>query len=122
MFRSFEKEYLGRVVRATVESVGKDLCITVTGGTGHIGSVSIALPRPSLNKTGENSATVSTFNVTGHLDNIIGDAFAKRMASKLNCRVAVICGIHFDDFGETAPAEIGETANLLLKDIEGMFI
>jgi hypothetical protein len=119
---SVSVECLGQSLRATVGSLGNDVCVTVTGGEGHIGSVSVAIPRPSLSESGKHSATVSTFNVTGHLDDVIGDAFAKRIASKLRCRVAVICGVHFDDFTPGMADEVQEAANRLLDEVENLLM
>ena len=76
---------------------GRDLNVTVTGGSSpHIGSVSLAVPRPSLRGDGSTSATVSTLNLTGHKDGELGDEFARALSSVLNCVTVVTCGVHTD--------------------------
>ena len=79
------------------EEMGKGLCVTICGGDrAHIGSVAIAEPRPSLTGDGSISATVSTYNCIGHKDGEVADAIAQALASRLNRRTVVVCGIHYD--------------------------
>lgn len=105
-------------LKAVVTACGDDLAIAVTGGERpHIGSVSVAVPRPSLTGSGEISATVSTFNVTGHLDNAIGDKFAKTLAAHFNCVCAVSCGVHIDGLDQDGIQSVLELSNELLDRV-----
>lgn len=76
--------------------VGKDLCVLVTGGAAHIGSVSMATPRPSLRDPAVMSATASTFCYPGHKDDRVGNLFAERLSATLGKKVVAVCGIHYD--------------------------
>lgn len=106
------------MLKAVVTACGDDLAIAVTGGERpHIGSVSVAVPRPSLTGSGEISATVSTFNVTGHLDNAIGDKFAKTLAARFNCVCAVSCGVHIDGLDQDGIQSVLDLSNELLDKI-----
>ncbi len=81
---------------------GEDLTLIVQGGTRpHIGSVSIAEYRESLKGDGAASATVSTINLLGHKDDIVGNKIAYETAKAMGKTCVVTCGIHFD--GVTAP-------------------
>ena len=84
-------------VKLHTEVMGNDLCITISGGDRpHIGSIAIADPRESLTGDGSTSATVSTYNFTGHKDHEVADVIARAVASKKNCRTVVVCGLHYD--------------------------
>ncbi len=113
-----EKSCLGGSITAKAERMGEDLCVIVTGGDGpHFGAVSLGIARKSLTGSGEVSATVSTMNMTGHKDDEVGNAFAKRLAATFNCRVVVACGIHFDGAGEAELAAVRHAADELLADL-----
>lgn len=106
----------GGALEAEARFIGRDLWVVVLGGDSpHLGSVSIAIPRESLTSDGSVSATVSTFNVTGHKDDIVGDLFAKRLSSEFNCKTSVTCGIHFDHADSSAIGQILRDADILLE-------
>lgn len=61
----------------------------------HIGSVVLALPRPSLQKgKREWSTTSSVLNLVGHQDEVIARDAAEVIARQLNCTVTVTAGVH----------------------------
>ena len=93
-----EREFLGAQIVAEAQWAGKDLWITLTGGIRpHIGSVILAVPRPSLKDPSTTSSTSSVLNRPGHLDERPGRNLAEKLAAKLRCNVALACGIHYDD-------------------------
>ncbi len=93
-----EREFLGAKIVAEAQWVGKDLWVTLTGGTQpHIGSVILAVPRPSLKDPSTISSTSSVLNRSGHLDERPGRNLAEKLAAKLRCNIALVCGIHYDD-------------------------
>ena len=84
-------------IHVHTEEMGDGLCVNIYGGDkAHIGSVAIAEPRPSLTGDGSISATVSTYNCVGHKDGEVADTVAHALASRLNRRTVVVCGIHYD--------------------------
>lgn len=84
-------------IRVHTEEMGDGLCVNIYGGDkAHIGSVAIAEPRPSLTGDGSISATVSIYNCVGHKDGEVAGAVAEALASRLNRRTVVVCGIHYD--------------------------
>ncbi|MGL4668555.1 MAG: hypothetical protein ACRCWR_11590 [Saezia sp.] len=110
---------LGEPITAKAEWMGKDLCVMVTGGEEpHFGSVSLGISRKSLTGSGETSATVSTMNMTGHKDDVVGNHFAKEIATEFECRVVVACGIHFDGAGPIEIQAIEKAANELLESLK----
>lgn len=109
---------LGKPMIAKAERMGSDLNVMVMGGDEpHFGSVSLGIARKSLTGSGEVSATVSTMNMTGHKDDIVGNRFAERLASTFNCRAIVACGIHYDCAGPGELAEIQKAAEELLEKL-----
>lgn len=95
---------------------GNDCTITINGGKAHVGCVALAIPRPSL--TGEGiSATVSVLNRTGHMDDAIACAVAKRIASARNCAVACSCGIHVDQASAETITQIRNVVPAIVEDI-----
>ncbi len=103
-------------LRAVMVKAGDDICVTVTGGQAHIGSVSIGIPRPSLTGSGA-SATVSTFNLTGHKDNAVGDRIAHDLAAATGKTVVVTCGIHIDSASAQDIARLLTMADELLDKL-----
>ena len=105
---------------ARLVMAGGDISLTVTGGDAHIGSVSVGIPRPSLTGSGM-SATVSTFNLTGHMDDLVGDMLAKQIASFTGKTCVVCCGIHVDNADRDTINGITELASNLLETLLGHF-
>ena len=113
-----ERECLGSKLTAKAAFAGNDLWVLVSGGeTPHIGSVSIGIPRQSLTGDNGNSATVSTFNVTGHKDDAVGNLFAARLASEFCCAASVSCGIHYHALSGDALRQVMDEAELLLAEL-----
>lgn len=80
------------------ENIGKDLLITVRGGTKpHIGCCVLAQPRPSLAGDGKVSATSSVLNVVGHRDEALCRYLAERAAAAHGCTVVCTGGFHVDN-------------------------
>jgi len=85
-------------VEAVVIPCGRDLAITVVGGTEpHIGAAVLAVPRPSLADAARSSASASVLCVTGHKDDELARKAAVSLASALGCIVTVSAGIHVDN-------------------------
>ena len=97
--------------------LGRDLFVAVTGGAAHIGSLSMATPRPSLADPAVTSATASTFCYPGHKDDKVGTRFAEVLSGKLNRKVAVLCGIHFDGLTPQDIRDITALAEELLEQV-----
>lgn len=114
----FRKNSRNIVIEARVIEAGDDLCIVVTGGQKqHIGSVSISIPRSSLENPEKLSATTSTYNFVSHKDDIIGNQFSKKIATALNKKTVVTCGIHLDDITEEQMSTVHMVSEKLLQDI-----
>lgn len=114
-----EQPCLNHRLSALAKWVGTDLWVLVEGGDSpHVGSLSAGVPRDSLAAGGKRSATVSTLNMVGHMDNLVGDLFAKRLASRFSCHVSVTCGIHFDGVTAVDLETVLGCADTLLSRLE----
>ena len=118
-----EQHSCGHVLSARAHFAGEDLCVLVTGGSKpHVGSVSLGIARKSLKNDGSNSATVSTLNVTGHKDDVLGNMFAERLAAILNKTVCVVCGVHFANATPEELEQILHDARVLLEKLEAEIV
>ncbi len=77
-------------------TLGRDLLITVKGGTAHVGCVVLAIPRESLTGDASTSCTSSVMNVVGHKDEMICRYLAEKAAKKYKVTVVCTGGIHID--------------------------
>lgn len=111
----------GLSIRAEATQVGADLLVLVTGGEAHIGSASMATPRPSLADPANTGATVSTFCYPSHKDHHVGNRIAEELSARLEKKVIVVCGVHYDNIsGEQIAAVLAMTEALLEKLIQGL--
>lgn len=86
--------------------MGNDWCISVFGGDKpHIGAVSVAHPRASLEDPAQISSTASLITLTGHMEDLLARKLSLMLAASLNCVVSVSMGIHID---HATPSEIQE--------------
>lgn len=107
------------LVEAVVVCCGKDFNICIGGGdTFHIGASSLAVPRPSLKKNDETSASASVICVTSHKEDQLAREAALRFAARFNARVSVSCGLHIDDATEDKIAGLHSSFFQVLDNIE----
>lgn len=100
------------------EEMGDDLCVTICGGDRpHIGSVAVAEPRPSLTGNGNTSSTVSTYNFVGHKDNEVANVVAQEVASTLQRRTVVVCGIHYNIVNAELFQSVTNLTGQIIRDI-----
>jgi hypothetical protein len=84
-------------VKAEVRLVGSDMLVILYGGNKpHIGSIAVALPRPSLKNKRHTSSTSSVYNFVGHKDDVVAKKMSEALSAKLNKKVVVTAGIHVD--------------------------
>ena len=97
--------------------MGKDYALSVYGGERpHIGSVVMAIARPSL--TGEGvGVTSSVLNRMGHKDEVIARLFAEAVAKEANCTAVCTCGIHVDDISPEQMEAVLRASDHLLKRV-----
>jgi hypothetical protein len=103
---------------AEVMPLGEDLTILIYGGKAHIGSIAVAIPRPSLADSRKTSSTVSVYNLAGHKDDRLSQPLAREIAARTGRVVTVIAGFHLDNIGEE---EIKQVVNNL-KIIERIIL
>ncbi|MBI4398747.1 MAG: hypothetical protein HY586_06450 [Candidatus Omnitrophica bacterium] len=89
------------------QRVGKDWCIHVTGGKGHIGACALGSVDP---KSGR--AFASLITLSGHKEGEWTLRLAERLAGELTGNVLITMGIHLD---RITPEEIGILSDHLQK-------
>jgi len=109
----------GLTLNYTLSTLGNDIILLVGGGKEHIGSVVLAVPRPSLINPEKISSTVSLLNVAGHKDDEIARPLAEALCVASNQPVVVIVGVHYDDLNSEGIRTIqilNEQAKEKIKD------
>lgn len=108
-----------KLVEAMVVCCGKDINMCIVGGdTFHIGASSLAVPRPSLKRNNEISASASVICVTSHKEDQIAREASLRFAATFNARVCVSCGLHIDDATDNDISELYSNFLQVLDKIE----
>jgi len=88
----------GYTLQGTVITLdSSDIVVVVGGGRDHIGALSLAVPRPSLDDTNCISATTSVLTMPAHKDDEPAKYVGEKIAAATNRNVAVIAGIHYDN-------------------------
>jgi len=84
-------------VSAKVQVLDKGLTIILCSGEhSHVGSVVVAVPRPSLQDSSKISTTSSVINLVGHKDEEVARPLAEKVAKICNQTVVVVAGIHVE--------------------------
>jgi hypothetical protein len=95
--RSVELSEGDMSVRLTAQALGKDVCVTVTGGAAHVGAVALSVARQSLKFGGETGVSTSILTLTGHKEDVVAKFVSEKLALVLNKNVVAVCGIHYDN-------------------------
>ena len=105
-------------LEAEVRLLGSDLLVILSGGTKpHIGSIAVALPRPSLANDEIVSSTSSVYNFVGHKDHVIAQRIAEKLSSRLDRHVVAVAGFHIDEISEEGIARVIENCDGLAQEI-----
>jgi gallate decarboxylase subunit D len=83
-------------VDALVGCLGEDLMVILHGGKGHIGAIGMAQPRQSLQDPKKTSSTSSVFTYPGHKEDMLVKEMSEELSRKLNKKVVVVAGVHWD--------------------------
>lgn len=102
---------------AAVES-GRDLIVAIFGGQApHVGSVAVAVPRPSLRDPAVTSATASVITLVRHKDDELAEPIAEFLARELGRVVVLSVGIHVDQATPDDIQAITGTACQLAREL-----
>ena len=105
-------------VHAEVRLLGADVLVVLSGGTKpHIGSIAVALPRPSLRDEEIISSTSSVYNFLGHKDHVIAQRVAEMLSSRLNRNVVAVAGFHIDKITQEGITRVVANCDELAKEI-----
>ena len=108
----------GYGLEAHVQIIGPDILVSIWGGTApHIGAVSLAQPRPSLKDPENTSATASVLCVVGHKEDDLAKNASEFMSARLNTRVVVTAGIHWDNLLEEGIQTVVRNADRLVRQM-----
>lgn len=83
-----------RVWGSALFSVGAVSVNLLGGDVPHIGAVAVAIPRASLARRGQRSATTSVYALVGHKDDELARSMASDLARHLGINVVVTAGVH----------------------------
>ncbi|MCX7965818.1 MAG: hypothetical protein N2596_04255 [Syntrophorhabdaceae bacterium] len=98
--------------------MGYDLLVTISGGIEHIGAIGIAQPRKSIKDAKKVSSTSSVFTFLGHKEDIVVKEMSEGLSKRLNRKVIVVAGMHWDNLESKDIDEIMK----LCKKIEDRII
>jgi hypothetical protein len=85
----------GRSVHAAVTPAGDDLVIVIGGGERpHIGSLVLAQPRPSRNRPGEYTPSISVVTIPPHKEEPMARSVAEAVSGRTGRVVTVTAGVH----------------------------
>jgi len=120
--KTFSQGALPYRVEAEVLFLGADLLVILSGGDSpHIGSIAVALPRPSLAEAAKISSTSSVYNFVGHKDQVIAQLVSEVLSAQLNKHVVVVAGFHVDAISAEGIAQVVENceglARMILKEL-----
>ena len=105
-----------KVITLECREMGGDLLVVLSGGEkAHVGSCILAVPRPALDNKKKISCTSSVMNLLGHKDEEVGRGAAEAIAKKLNKKVVLVCGIHYDGLSGQEIKEIGKISKRLVE-------
>jgi|GEM_PF-3126735 len=91
-------------LRALVhEFAGGDLFVLVEGGVGHLGALTLSLPRESQGAPGETRASTSVLTAPGHRDDEAAREMSDILVRALGRKVGMVVGMHFPGL---KPAEL----------------
>ncbi|OPY00100.1 MAG: hypothetical protein A4E60_02484 [Syntrophorhabdus sp. PtaB.Bin047] len=96
-------------INAIVHVMGTDILVVLGGGAVHIGAVGIGQPRPSLRDEGKISSTGSVFTFPGHKEDTVAKSMSEELARRLNRRIVVVAGLHWDRLDA---ADLGRILNI----------
>ena len=85
------------VISFEIKEIGRDLLVIITGGSVHIGAVSIALNRKSTGNHQQHSVSTNLLSVPGHREKDIAIPLAKELTSGTGRNCTLILGIHLDN-------------------------
>lgn len=102
--------------------IGNEMIFIVSGGDyPHIGAVAVGIPRPSLKIPNQLSSTISTYVFIGHKDDIIANKIAHEISRKMNKKVVVIAGIHFNHLSERDIKLVVKKSEVICRELIELF-
>jgi hypothetical protein len=105
-------------LEAGVRRIGEDFLVAIWGGEKpHIGAVSVAQPRPSLQDPAATSASASVICLLGHKEDELAKAAGEILAAALNTIVVVTAGIHWDHLDEAGIQQVIRNSQILVEMI-----
>lgn len=85
-------------IQVAAVKCGDDWNVTICGGSRHhVGAVAIACKKTPDGTVLKHKATVSSFSVLDHKDDIVARKMSVFLADRMNTTVTVTAGIHIDD-------------------------
>lgn len=95
-------------IKLEVIKAGRDVLLLITGGEAHIGATSTAYWH-------EAQCHVETIPVPHHKEHTLTESIAERAASKLQCTVTVVMGIHYDNLSKAHILQVSDRVEHLFQ-------
>ena len=103
-------------IHLQIIDTGRGLAGVLTGGDSpHVGSVVLAVPRPSLADAENPSCDLFTVPVPGHLDYVVAQQMATALCKAVEQPVSITAGIHVDGASAEDIANIKEICRELTQ-------
>lgn len=116
-WQTFRRDLGFTCLTLVVTWVGEDCHLLLYGGEApHLGSVVLAIPRPSLTGQGT-SSTSSVLNVTGHKDEALCRALAEQVCSALGKITICSGGVHLDGIQPRQIEALAQAVEELGKEV-----
>ncbi|MDV3429227.1 MAG: hypothetical protein LIR50_19740 [Bacillota bacterium] len=87
--------------------MGKDLCIILTGGEAHLGSVTV----------GNSKIASETFSFKNHKEYIITEMSAEILKREYSGNFVISCGIHLDNIRKEEISDISNMCCEMIKEL-----
>ena len=102
----------------TARLTDRSLSVNLLGGEApHIGAVAVGIPRPSLSRPRQQSATTSVFALVGHKEDELARTMATELARRLGVTSVVVAGVHVERARPADIAVVMRNANRAVKAI-----
>ena len=99
----------GYPICAEITPLDEGIHVLLTGGIKtHIGSMSVAEP----------DGPEQAITLPHHREDVVARQWASALSARFQCRVAVVCGIHYDMPGKEGLRQIVDCTERLLQEIQ----
>lgn len=113
-------------LQADVQIIGQDLLVAIWGGEKpHIGAITVAQPRPSLQDPDLVSSSASVICLPGHKEDELSRKAALKISKTMNANTVVTAGIHWDYLSTEGIQQVVKNSDhlvdLILQELDSQY-